>query len=412
MRPFAGSDPAEEREMTRGAESRRRVRSVELAACAAVVLAAAGCGEEPPPPPPPLEIAVAAVIQRDQPITLEMVGETRGSSDVPVRTRVAGFLEGIHFVEGRPVEKGQLLYSLDRQPFEAKVAEVEGVVAEARTMVAKTKADLDRIRPLAEMHAVSQQDLDSAVAQYQAALGSLQAARAQLEQANIELGYTNVLSPIGGRIGISKVREGEYVGEGSAKILNYVSRTDPIRVRFAIDERSYLRLARRIRDDERRDDGPALELILADGTLHPGRGRVVATEAAVDPQTGTFTLEADFPNPDDLVLAGQFARVRGVVEVREGALLVPDRALSELQGGFRAFVVDADGKVELRPVELGPKIERLRIVEKGLSAGERVALDGLQKLEPGMTVKPVPTRLDDAGNPVEAPAASPGPPGA
>ena len=376
----------------------RAFRAVPFAA-ACVVLAACGAPEAPPVAPP--EVPVAKVIQRHQPIVLEMVGQTRGSSDIPIRARVEGVLLGMHFTEGQRVKQGDLLYSIDPVPFESKVVEAEGHLAEARTRLAKARADLDRIRPLAEMNAVSQQDLDSAVAQYEAAQGSVQAAEARREQAEIELGYTRIHSPSDGRIGISKARVGEFVGRSpNPVVLNFVSLTDPIRVRFAIDERRYLKLARRLRRDESDPraaaDRPAsLELVLTDGTAHPYKGRLVATDAAIDPQTGTFTLEADFPNPDDIVLAGQFARVRAVVETIPDALLIPQRAISELQGTFRVFVIGADDKVELRPVELGPTIGRLRLVESGLESGERVALDTM-RLRPGATVVPIPAEAAES----------------
>lgn len=352
-----------------------------------------GCADEPPPPAPP-EVPVAKVIQRDQPIVMEMVGETRGSADIPIRARVEGVLLGMTFVEGRSVEEGQLLYSIDPVPFESKVVETEGGLAEARTRLAKAKSDLERIRPLAEMNAVSQQDLDGAVAQYEAALGAVQAAEARKVQAEIELSYTRIQAPIGGRIGITQAKVGEFVGRSpNPVVLNYVSLTDPIRVRFAIDERSYLRIARRIRDLEDTgervgDQDSAMELVLADGSVHEHPGHVVAADAAVNPQTGTFTLEADFANPRDIVLAGQFARIRAVVETRKNALLIPQRAVTELQGKFRVYVVGADGELALRDVELGPKVDTLQIIDSGLEAGEQVAVDTM-RLSPGLKVVPV-----------------------
>lgn len=360
------------------------------------------CGPSEPPVMPLLEIAVAQVVQRDQPITMDMVGQTRGSSDIPIRARVEGVVTGMHFVEGRSVEEGQLLYTIDPEPFQQQVVEAEGSVAEAKTMLAKAKSDLDRIRPLAEMNAVSQSDLDGAVAQYEAALGSLQSARARVRQATIRLGYTRIHSPIAGRIGISEARVGEFVGVApNPVVLNFVSQTDPIRVRFSIDERTYLSLARRLRElqeetGERTKMSAGLQLTLADGTVHPFPGRVVAADAAVNPKTGTFTFEADFANPEGIVLAGQFARVRAVAEVRKGALLVPSRSTSELQGNFRVYVVGDDGKVEMRAVELGAVIGSFRLVESGLAAGERVAVE-IMKLRPGMTVKPKLVALDENG---------------
>jgi membrane fusion protein (multidrug efflux system) len=245
------------------------------------------------------------------------------------------------------------------------------------------------------MKAVSQQDLDSAVAEYEAAQGSLQAAEAQLEQAEIELSYTRIHSPIDGRIGISQAKVGEFVGkEPNPVVLNYVSQADPIRVRFSVNERVYLAGARRFAEmrkhtDAELEDRQGLELILADGKVHDHRGHVVAYDAAVNPTTGTFTMEADFPNPDGIVLAGQFARVRGVLETRKDALLVPQRAVSELQGSYRVFVVTSENTVELRDVETGPRIDDMWLIEKGLEPNERVAVEGLLRLQNGMTVNPL-----------------------
>lgn len=378
-----------------------------LALALAPLAFAFACAESDPVEPPLLPIPVAQVLQRDQPIWLEMVGQTRGSADIPIRTRVEGVVLGMHFAEGRRVKEGDLLYTIEPDHYEAKVLEAKGHLAEANTQLAKASSDLDRIRPLAEMHAVSQVDLDGAVAQYDAAGGSVQVARARVDQANIELGFTLIHSPIDGRIGITAATVGEFVGRPpNPVVLNFVSLTDPIRVRFSIDERTYLRLARRLREferDEIAESERVLELILADGSVHEHLGRVIAADAAIDPQTGTFTLEADFPNPEELVLAGQFARVRAVMEVRKDALLVPQRAISELQGIFRVFVVDEDGIVGLRAVELGPKIDRLQIVEKGLAPGDRVAL-AVARLRPDMKVAPNLVRLSEDGSILEDPA--------
>ena len=328
-----------------------------------------------------------------------MVGQTLGSVDIPIRARVEGVLESINFVEGRAVEKDHLLYTIDPRPFHSKVVEAKGRLAEARTMLAKSRADLGRIRPLAEMRAVSQQDLDAAVAQYEAAIGAAQASEAQLEQADIELGYTRISSPIAGRIGLTKAKVGEFVGRSpNPVVLNFVSQTDPIRVRFAIDERRYLQFARQLRNVTEEDvpAGVGLELILADGVVHDYSGSVVGADAAVNPTTGTFTLEADFANPDRIVVAGQFARVRAVVETRRGALLIPQRCVSELQGNFRVFAITRDGRVQLREVLPGPVVGRLVIIESGLEAGERVALEGAV-LRDGMKVVGKLAELDEAG---------------
>jgi membrane fusion protein (multidrug efflux system) len=350
------------------------------------------CSKPEPPAMPPMEVAVATVQPRDIPIYLDMIGQTLGSVDIPIRARVDGVLEEIHFLEGRDVTKDQLLYVIDPTPFDAKVVEAKGRLAEAETRLAKAASDLERIRPLAEMDAVSKQDLDAAVAQFEAAEGSVQAANAQVEQAEIQLGYTRITAPVSGLIGITQAKVGEYVGRSpNPVVLNVVSKTDPIRVRFSINEREYLRFRRRfaesmrdIREEETEKD--ALQLILSDGSIHEYRGSVVSFDAAIDSTTGTLTLEADFPNPERIVLPGQFARVRGTLEQREGALAVPQRAVMETQGIFQLAVIGDDGTVDLRQVQMGPRIDDEWIVESGLEPGERVALEGLQRMRSGMQV--------------------------
>lgn len=368
-----------------------------------VVLSA--CTETAPPPPPPPQIEVVEVLERSTDITQDYVGQTLGSTDIPIRARVEGFLESRNFTEGRAVTKGQLLYTIDPRPYRAQVVAAEGRLAEAKTQLSKASADLERIRPLAEMKAVSQQDLDAAVSQRDAAQGALQAAEADLELANIELGYTNLYAPIDGFIGISAAEVGEFVGASpNPVVLNYVSLNDPIRVRFSINERDYLRFSRAVAEQRRQgrdptldpDKGSGVQLILADGSIHDHTGRIVATDAAINPETGTFTIEADFPNPDSIVIAGQFARARVVVDNRPEGLLIPQRAVSELQGGYRVFVIGDDGKVEMRPVELGPQVGRMVLVNSGVQAGERVAIEGLLSLRPGMTVQPSLTEFDSS----------------
>jgi len=350
------------------------------------------------------EISVVEVVKRDTRITQDFVGQTLGSTDIPIRARVEGFLESRTFKEGRRVTKGQLLYTIDPRPFRTKVVEADGRLAEARTMLAKSRADLARIRPLAEMKAVSQQDLDAAVAQRDAALGTVQAAEAQLELANIELGYSNIFSPIDGFIGISQAEVGEFVGAPpNPVVLNFVSMTDPIRVRFSINERDYLRLSRSLAKRRRSgEDNPEenssdneVQLILADGSIHNYVGRVVASDAAINPDTGTFTLEADFPNPDAIIIAGQFARARIPVDNLPGALLVPQRAVSELLGNFSVFVVADDGSVTMQAIQLGPQVGRFRVVESGIKAGDKVAIEGLLSLKNGATVTPKLVKFDD-----------------
>lgn len=370
--------------------------------CGLLGLALTGCGPSEPPAPPPLPVEVAEAEQRDVPLTLDMVGTTLGTQDIPIRARVDGFLEGLYFQEGRTVNKGDLLYRIDQQPFQAKLVEAQSQLAAAQTRLANARSDLGRIRPLAEMKAVSEQDLDSAQAQFDAAKANVQAARAGVELAEIELSYTEIYAPIDGLIGLSKAKPGEYVGkEPNPVVLNILSDIHPIRVRFSISEREYLVLARTVAEAEwrqededlrdskgRKKEKTALKLILADGTVHAYDGEADATAQAIDPQTGTFTVEASFPNPDGLLLPGQFARVRADYATLDDAVVVPRRAITELQGRFRVMVVTADDTVEVRDVELGPIKNNDQVIESGLQAGERVIVEGLQKVRPGMTVAP------------------------
>ena len=368
-----------------------------------LVLLQASCEKTEPPPPSLLEIPVISVVQQDVPIILDMVGQTLGSRDIPIRARVDGTLESIHFLEGRVVEKGQLLYNIDTRPFDVKVVEAKGYLAEARTAKAKARSDLDRIRPLAEINAVSQQDLDSAVAQFDAAKSSMQVAMAKVEQAEIELSYASIYAPISGRIGLSKAKVGEYVGkEPNPIVLNYVSQTNPIRVRFSINERQYLEYAREIikeiKNVDKDANDPGLELILADGSIHKHKGKVTSYEAAIDPTTGTLTLEADFPNPNSIVLAGQFARVRSQAQILTDALIVPRRAISELQGNFHVMVVNKENIIEVREVIPGPLHNNMQVVEEGLNPGDLIATEGLLRLRNGMKVIPIDKESSEKNN--------------
>ncbi|MEO1202673.1 MAG: efflux RND transporter periplasmic adaptor subunit [Pseudomonadota bacterium] len=380
-----------------------RLRAAAWPAVFVAALGLAACGPPPPPEMPPMQIEVFEARSADIDLTLDMVGQTLGSVDIPIRARVDGVLEEIHFLQGREVRKDQLLYVIDPRPFEARVVEAQSVLAEAETGLAKASSDLDRIRPLAEINAVSQQDLDAAVAQYEAAQASVEAGKARVEQAEIELGYTRITSPVDGLIGITEAKVGEYVGRSpNPVVLNVVSRTDPIRVRFSINEREYLEFARRFAETMRNidDDNPqgrGLKLILSDRTIHDQPGQIVNFDAAIDPTTGTLTLEADFANPGRVILPGQFARVRGVIETRRGAIAVPQRAVIETQGLFQLAVVGDDDVVELRRVEMGPRTPDGWIVESGLAAGERIALEGLQRLRTGTRVEPKPQDIAGAG---------------
>jgi membrane fusion protein (multidrug efflux system) len=350
---------------------------------------------------PTLKVLVTTAEQRDVPLSIDMVGSALGTKDVPIRARVEGFLETMDFIEGTFVKEGDLLYTIDPQPFQAKLVEAQSQLAGSQTMLAKSVADLARIKPLAEMKAVSEQDLDGAVAQEAAARASVQASEAGVELQEINLSYTRIKAPISGLIGLTKAKAGEFVGrDPNPVVLNQVSDINPIRVRFSISEREYLIMARTYlsehggdgrREAKMRSQQPSnLTLILADGSEHPYKGKVVATAQSVSQETGTYTMEASFENPRKLILPGQFARVRAPYQKLENVVVIPRKAISELQGLFRVYVVDAAGLVSVKEIALGPKSGDDVVVESGLEAGETVIVEGIQKVRPGMTVEPVP----------------------
>lgn len=337
-----------------------------------------------------LEVPVTQVVQQDVPIESVYTGQTFGESDIEINPRVNGLIQSINFREGTLVSKGQLLYTIDPLPYENKVDQASGVVAEARTNLAKTKADLDMIEPLAKINAVSQRELVSAKAQYEASQGKVQSAEAALRNAKIELGYCSIVSPISGLIGISKVRVGDYVSQGPMSALNTVSELSDIRVRFTISEQEFMRLYREATTDRSSLKGAAnnINLILSDGSLYTQTGKFSFADRQIDPATGAMTLEANFMNPDKLLRPGQYVKVSLVTEIRKNAILVPQRSVTEMQGIFQVYTLNDSSKVALKIVKSGPVYKDAYIIEEGLAATDRVIVGGTQMLRPGMPVKP------------------------
>ncbi len=365
------------------------------------LLAGTGCKEKPFTMPPP-EVSVTPVIQRDTPIYVEFVGETKGFEDIDIRARVDGFVTTIDFKEGREVKKGQLLYTLDAREYQDKVAQAKGQLAAAETTLTNAEIELRRVKPLAAMSALSQRDLDNAEARVGAAQGQVDAVKAHLAVQELNLSYTRMTSPIDGIIGKTKAKVGEYVGiPPNPMILNTVSSIDPILVDFYLSERDYLWAVKNfgIRPETSPARALALELVLADGSVLPHKGSVDFTNRQVDSSTGTILVQASFPNPEKVVRPGQFGRVRLVATVRKGALLLPQRAIQELQGTYQVWVVGKGDKAEIRPVKLGPKVGGFWIVEQGLSADEQVIVEGLTKVEPDLVVVPKPAK--PFGEPVQ-----------
>lgn len=327
-------------------------------------------------------------------IAKDFIGQTYGLFDISIRARVDGYLEGIHFEEGGNVKRGQLLYTIDPAPLDAKVAEALSMVAQAKTNLVKAESDYKRYKPLAETNAVSQTDYDAAVASYGAAQASLEAAEASLDYAKIQRSYANIFSPITGIIGRSEAKVGDYVGrEPNPVVLNTVSRLDTIRVQFHLTELQYLNIAqyekaRRTIEDGPREERPEVELFFADGSRHTELGNVDFIGRNIDPTTGTLLVQASFGNPNKLVRPGQFARVRIKVDDPSETLLIPVKCLQEVQGEYNVYVVDAENKIEFRAVEVGEMLQDMMVIRSGLSPNERVILEGINKVQSGMVIVP------------------------
>jgi membrane fusion protein (multidrug efflux system) len=365
-----------------------------------LALSTVGCGKKEQAAAPPPLVKVVAATQKDVPISREWVGQTIGAVDIEIRARVDGWLESLDFKEGTEVKKGALLYTIDTTELEQRVAEAKAKLAEARTMYARAESDVNRYRPLAAAGAVSQRDLESAEAEYGARRGEVEAAEASLRLSEINFGYARITSPIDGLIGISAARVGDYVGRApNPVILNTISRVDSIHVRFSITEKEYLELVRKLQatpeEGKPRDRFP-LQLILADGTQYPYPGTVAYGQRQIDPATGTLQFEASFPNPERLLRPGQFARIVSMIDVRKGAVVVPARAVTELQGQYLVLVVGEGSKAELRRITVGPSAGPFTVIEKGVSAGEKVIVEGMQRVRPDMVVRATEVPADSA----------------
>ena len=387
------------------------LKQMTIVALAAASLAAACAKKEAPPPAPP-KVSVAPVIQRDVPVFIEAIGQTRGSTEIEVRARVEGYLESVDFKEGSYVKKGQLLYTIDPRPLQASVAQAKGVQAQAEAQLARAKQDVMRYEPLVAKNAISRQEYETAVQVQRAAEASVEAAKAGTQHADIDLSYTRVEAPAAGVVGRTEVYPGTLVGRGQSTLLTHISQVDTIHVRVSVPERDFIELNRR--GEERRRAGITappgrFELVLSDGSTHPEKGDLVFVDRAVDAQTGTMLVEVAFPNPGGIVRPGQYARVRVAIDEKKGALLVPQRAVSELQGIYNVAVVKPDDTVDLRMVKPAERIGNLWVIDQGLQAGDRIVVEGVQKVRAGLKVTPVAAAASEA---VPAPSAAPASPAA
>ena len=385
-----------------------------------ILLSSVACGKSEQPQQRPPEVAVARVEQKDVPIYNEWVGTLEGLVNAQIRPQVTGYLVRRTYQEGSFVKKGQLLFEIDPRTFQAALDQTKGQLANAEQQLAQAQAnqvkaqlDVDRYIPLAKEQAVSQQALDNAVqtnlaaqAAVRAAKAQIDAAKAQVDAAQLNLGFTKIVSLIDGIAGVAQAQIGDLVGQTT--LLTTVSTLDPIKVYFPVSERGYLNYIRENPDVAKRaaqEKKLALELILADGRLYPHKGTFSFADRQVDVKTGTLRLEGLFPNPGNILRPGQFARVRAITTTKKGALLVPQRAVTELQGSYQVAVVGNDNKVSIRPVKVGERVGTQWIIDEGLKPGENVVAEGIQQVKAGMTVNPKPFTATSESQP--APTAKP-----
>ena len=355
----------------------------------ATVFVAAGCGspKEAPAIPSP-EVEVVSVLQKDVPIFSEWVATLDGYVNAQIQPQVAGYVIRQTYKEGSFVRQGQILFQIDPRPLQALLDQAQAQLAQAQAQLGKTEMDVNRDTPLAKERAIAQSQLDNDMQARAAAKAAVKAAEAQVEQARLNLEFTDVKSLVDGIAGIAQVQIGNLVNPTTA--LTTVSQVNPIKAYFAISEQEYIHFADRINTETQKNvptNGPPFDLILADGSVYPHKGVGLLTNRQVDVATGSIQVICSFPNPKNSLRPGQFGRLRAAPEVRNGALLVPQKAVTELQGTYQLAVVGADNKVSIRAIRVGDRVGPEWIVESGVKAGELVIVEGLQKVQNGSTVK-------------------------
>lgn len=357
-----------------------------IVALLAILLA--GCKKPPAAPPPPV-VEVAAVATVGAPMSTEFIGQLDSPQNVEVRARVEAFVDKMLFIEGTEVKEGDPLFALDPKPFQQQLAAAQGALAEANAALKKYQADVARLQPLAEKKAVPQQDLDNALASVDVGKANVLTAQARVESAQINLGYCDVRAPISGMIGAKQVSIGDLVGKGLPTLMATISPLDPIWFYCNVGEQQYLRSqseSRRLGKDI--SDLP-LALILSDGTTHFKPGKFVFIDRAVDAKTGTLRVRAEFPNPERLLRPGMFARIKVDIGTRPDSILVPQRAIAELQGKNFVWVIGGNNKASQRAVKLGVELGGNMLVLEGLKPGDRYVVEGLQKVREGAVVQPM-----------------------
>ena len=364
-------------------------RSTAIGFVCLALLLSSGCNKSAPPAPPPPLVEVITVIQKDVPIYREWIGSMDGDINATIRPQVTGYLVKQNYREGDSVKKGQILFEIDPRTFQASVDQATAARSKQQAIYANAAANLARIKPLAEKNAVSQKDLDDAIGSELSARAALDQATAALDTAKLNLGFTKIVSPINGIAGIAKAQIGDLLSPSAQSELTTVSTVDPIKVYINISEREYLKFQGESSEASKPRDVP-LELILVDGSTYPQPGKFSLMNRQVDTTTGTFKVGAIFPNSDARLRPGQFAKIRATFAVQKDALLVPQRAVAEIQGKYLIAVVGESNKIDLRPVKPGERVGSDWIISEGLKAGEKIVVEGTQKVRPGAIVNPKP----------------------
>ncbi len=355
----------------------------------AAAVGLSGCGKQAAQVAPPVDVQVTAVVQKDIPTVREWVGTLDGSVNAQIRAQVTGILLKQNYQEGATVAKGDPLFEIDPRQFEAALAQATGQLVQAQAELGKADQDVKRYTPLAADQSISQQELDNAVQVQLAAKALVGSAQATLDQAKLNLEFTRIVSPVDGVAGLVQAQIGDLVGPGTG-VLTTVSTVDPIKAYFPVSEQTYLAYRGLAPDAPGLPTGTTFNLVLTDGSTYPLPGTLFAIDRQVDASMGTIRVAVTFPNPRGLLRPGQFARIRAVVSTAKDAMLVPARALTELQGGYQAAVVDAGNVVHITGVKLGETVGPLVVIASGLKPTDRVVVEGVQKIKEGSVVNPQP----------------------
>jgi membrane fusion protein (multidrug efflux system) len=356
----------------------------------AVALSVSSCRQkEVAATAPPPVVQVMTLAAEDAPATAEFIGQLDSPQNVEVRARVEAFVDKVLFTEGTEVKEGDRLFQLDDSPYMERLAAAEGMLAEAKASLNKYEKDVTRLTPLAEKRAVPQQDLDNAIASVAVGEAGVLSAKARVEAAMLDVSYCDVRAPISGLIGAKQVSIGELVGKGEPTLLATMSTLDPIWFYCSISEVDFLRAEAEVQRTGRRVADLSVTLILADGSAHPEKGKFVFIDRAVDPKTGTLRARVEFANPRKVLRPGMFGRISADLGARPNAILVPERAVAELQGKTFVWVIGGDNKASQRPIKTGRPVGERTAVLEGLKAGERIVVEGLQKVREGAPVQPM-----------------------